>query len=471
MNTNNELDRIVQGFLKDRVVAPPRPKLLRDSLDNTATTPQTRRRFMGRWLDRDEGARRGTADHDHPPPGDRRSRLMYSATAVTAAVAIAALAVNVIDTTPTQPSAGAVTTHVVAADDSGDFSTIAEAVAAAAEGDTVLVRPGTYVEAIVIDKDITLAGDGPREDIVISAPEDGPTVDFGMGVQRFEWPYTLLVDDTQADVRELTFAGAETAVVVDGGSPSLSDLIFDGNEFGLLIESGSTATVTENLMTGGGGIELADYSEPVIEGNVLRGGPSIVGSMGDGGVVRDNVLTDPVNGIGLGGIGVDEPTNALIERNTITGASGYAISTSTLLGAGAPVIRENTISGSRNGIQVGALSGDAGSADGGSDVATAQPLVSGNDISAELVAISVSWTDAEVVDNTVHDSFNGIVLFGGGSPELMGNEVAVDGYGIDIGANTSPSVDGNSVCGGNGSIKIHDDSTPSMGENATCDDA
>jgi nitrous oxidase accessory protein NosD len=396
---------------------------------------------------------------------------MYSATAIAAAVAIAALAVNVIDTTPTQPSAGAVTTRVVAADGTGDFDTIAKAVAAAAAGDTVLVRPGSYVEAIVIDKDITLAGDGPREDIVISAPENGPTVDFGKGIQQFEWPYALLVDDTQAEVRGLTFAGAKTAVVVDGGAPMLRDLVFDGNEFGLLIQSGSTATVTENLMTGGHGIELADYSEPLIAGNILRGGPSIVGSMGDDGVVRDNTLTDPRNGIGLGGIGADQPTNALIERNTIAGASGYAISTSTSHGAGAPVIRDNTISGSRNGIQVGTLTGDGGSAAGGPDGATAQPLVSGNDISAQLIAISVSWTDAKVVDNTIHDSFNGIVLFGGGSAEIMDNEVEVDSIGIDIGANTSPNVVGNSACGGSASINVHDTATPTVGENTTCDPA
>ena len=139
--------------------------------------------------------------------------------------------------------------------------------------------------------------------------------------------------------------------------------------------------------------------------------------------------------------------------------------------AGAPVIRDNTISGSRNGIQVGAGSGDGASADGGPDATTGQPLVSGNDISAELTAISVTWTDATVSDNTIQDSFNGIVLFGGGSAEVMDNEVEVDGIGIDIGANTSPDVVGNSACGGVASIKIHDTATPSMGENTTCDAA
>ena len=404
---------------------------------------------------------------------------MYSATAITAAIAIAALAVNVIETTPEPPSTDAGSTHVVATDGSGDFSTIAEAVTAAAEGDTVLVRPGSYVEAIVIDKDITLTGDGPREEVVISIPEGGPTFDFAEdgAVQQFAPAYSLLLDDTQAEVRQLTFAGPEGevtghtgAIVVDGGSPTLSDLVLDGAEFALLIGAGSTATLTDSLVNGGG-IEAADRAEPLIARNEMRDGASIYGSMGDGTVIRDNTLSGG-GGINVGGFMGDVPTDALIEGNTITGATGYAISTATTIGrSGTPVIRENTISGSRNGIQVGAGPGPGVSADGGADPIGGQPLVSGNDISAEMIAISVNWTDAEVVGNTIRDAWNGIVLIGGGSPAIIDNEVEVEGMAIDIGANTSPSVDGNSACGGVESIKIHDDATPSMGENTTCDAA
>ena len=472
----------VRRWLSTRDEAMPSPDtdhIMHETLSRLSTTPQARARFLGRWFDRGRGARRGTADHDHPPNSVRRSRLMYSATAVTAAIAITALAVNVIDTTPTPPSVDTGSTRVVAADATGDFSTIAEAVAAAAEGDTVLVRPGSYVEAIVIDKDITVAGDGPREKVVISIPEGGPTFDFAESgaVQQFTVAYSLLLDDTQAEVRGLTFAGPEGEVtghtgtiVVDGGSPTLSDLVLDGADFGLLIGSGSTATLTDSLVNGGS-IETADSAEPLIARNDLRDGASIYGSMGDGTVIRDNTLTGG-GGIGVGGVMGDVPTNALIEGNTITGATGYAISSAIQIdGAGAPVIRDNTISGSRNGIQVSAGAGAGVSAEGGPDVETEQPLVSGNDISVEMIAISVSWSDAEVIDNTIRDTWNGIVLFGGGSPEITNNEIEADGMGIDIGANTSPSVDGNSACGGMASIKIHDDATPSMGENTTCDAA
>lgn len=390
---------------------------------------------------------------------------MYSATAITAAIAITALAVHVIDTVQAPPNTVA-GTHVVAADGSGDFSTIAEAVAAAAEGDTVLVRPGSYVEAILIDKDITLAGDGAREDIVISPPEDGPTTVFeAPGVMQYEPAYALLIEDAQAEVRGLTFAGPEgavggemAAVVVDGGSPTLSDLVFEETAFGLAIHSGSTATLSDSLMIGYG-IEFVD-SEPLIEGNVLRDGAAIGG--GGGGVIRDNALS----GGGISAIGTP-----VIERNTVSGADSAGISSSPMEGdAGAPVIRDNIVSGSRHGIQVGSGWDYDPSADAGTDGA-AIPTISGNDVSAELNAISVSDTNAMVTDNTVHDSWNGIVLIASGSAEITGNEIEVDGTAIDIGADTSPSVDGNDACGGIASIKVHEDATPSMGENTTCDPA
>ena len=388
---------------------------------------------------------------------------MYSATAITAAIAITALAVNVIDTAPTQPSAGAGSTHVVATDGSGDFSTITEAVAAAAEGDTVRVRPGSYVEAIIIDKDITLAGDGAREDIVISAPEDGPTTYYdAVGIYQFDPAYILLVADSQAEVRGLTFTGAEAAVVVEAGSPTLTDLVFAENEWGVLIHAGSTARVSDSLMRDGG-IETAG-SAPTIEGNVLdSAGIMDVFGIGDGLAIRDNTLTDGT--IEAGG-------SPLIEGNTLSGDVSVGISSMNPEGpSGAPVIRDNTIRGSRTGIQVGSggLSGGASASD--SEAVAAVPEISGNDISAELNAISVNWTDAMVSENAIHDSWNGIVLFGRGSAEITGNEIDVDWYGVDIGKDTSPSVDGNSICGGEATINIHETATPSIGENTTCDPA
>ena len=90
----------LRRWLAARDEAMPTPDtdgIMHETLSRLPTTPQARARFLGRWFDRGRGARRGTADHDHPPDSDRRSRLMYSATAVTTAIVITALAVNVIE--------------------------------------------------------------------------------------------------------------------------------------------------------------------------------------------------------------------------------------------------------------------------------------------------------------------------------------------------------------------------------------
>jgi parallel beta-helix repeat protein len=56
---------------------------------------------------------------------------------------------------------------VVSADNSGDFVSISEAIKAAADGATILVRPGLYEESLTISKQIEIVGDGAVKDIVV----------------------------------------------------------------------------------------------------------------------------------------------------------------------------------------------------------------------------------------------------------------------------------------------------------------
>lgn len=56
---------------------------------------------------------------------------------------------------------------VVSAAGDGDFQSVGEALRHAPPGARVLVRPGLYAESIVIDREVELVGDGPREEVVI----------------------------------------------------------------------------------------------------------------------------------------------------------------------------------------------------------------------------------------------------------------------------------------------------------------
>lgn len=464
-------------------------------LDEFPVTPQARRRFLGRWLDRDEGVGRHVADHDPPPNTNRRTRLMLSATGITAALAILALSISVIDTDSHPPNqTGA--THIVAADGSGTFGTIAEAVDAAADGDTVLIRPGTYLEAITIHDDITLAGDGAREDIIVMAPPDGPTIGYGDDADSSE-TYAVLLDGSEATIRDLTFTGPATALVVDGGGPTLVDLLLRGagsperadEPFGLAIAIMGAAepTIENNRLTGAYHIYALERSKPLIEGNtlvdseitgyfgdgtVIRGnhlsgvgadlgaweeglvlfegntlvGSGIFGWYGGGAILRDNHLSGPGAYIRTKGEGV-----LLIEGNTIEDTDMVAIEDAG--GPNAWTIRDNTIQGARMGMTV---------------MPGSESVITGNRISDVLVGISLSETNATVEGNTIDGASTGIAVAGAGAPDVRGNDVEAELFGIDIGARAGGVVEGNTVCGGTTSIKIHETATAAVGGNTTC---
>ena len=71
MNTNKEIEPIVRTWLDDRAAEPPHTSLA-SAMAQVATTPQQRRRWLGRWLDRGRGATRGADDrgnHGHGTSG------------------------------------------------------------------------------------------------------------------------------------------------------------------------------------------------------------------------------------------------------------------------------------------------------------------------------------------------------------------------------------------------------------------
>ncbi|MFV2064482.1 MAG: hypothetical protein ACC726_13380, partial [Chloroflexota bacterium] len=173
-------------------------------------------------------------------------------------------------------------TIVVDQSGNGTVTTIAEAVRMAEDGDTILVRPGTYVEAVTIDKDVTLSGDGPRDEIIIMAPEGGPTniVDGGRAD-----PYAMLLTDTAATLSFLTFRGEPSAIHARGGSPTLEGLVMDGVgqphtqpagrytfTNSIVINGDSTATVSGNTLLGAGPIAIYEDSKPSVVGNTLIDG-------------------------------------------------------------------------------------------------------------------------------------------------------------------------------------------------------
>jgi len=440
-----------------------RDSQINDVLGRLDETPQTRARFLGRWFDRGTGARRRTGAHDHPPDYTRRNRLMLSATGITAAIAILAIGTSVYDITPAPSASGGGATHNVAADGSGDFTTISDAVAAAANGDTILVAPGRYTEAIVIDGDLTLRGDGPREDIVLMAPEDGPTWTVqALEGRTFDEPYAVALDESDATIEGLTLEGQGASLVIHGGAPAVSGLLFDGvgipyegfgsNDYSgnaINIDAGSTAQILDNSLAGGP-IGVFGGSEPTIANNHLDGGGHIWGQFGDGA----NIVGNEIDGALVAAINLITPTGMLIEGNTIVGTVGSGISGGNYTPGTQPRVVGNVISGVRTGIQMGEGS---------------VPMIEGNDVSGTLIAIALTESDATVKGNTISDTWTGINLFGGGDAVIAGNSIDAAGHAIDIGHGVVAAVTANDVCGGVVSIAVNDAATAALTDNLICE--
>lgn len=173
--------------------------------------------------------------------------------------AAAAIAVTVLAAAP-GPRAPQAATHRVPT----EFATIAEALAASASLDTVLVSPGVYVGDLVLPSNVSLVGDGPPESVVLAGAGTGSVVlCAGTG------PATRLASLTlQGGVGTLDgstrFGGA---VYVRIGALRLEDVVVRGSQADL---GGGVCADRSALHWSGG--SLTDNSAGLGGGIVLFGG-------------------------------------------------------------------------------------------------------------------------------------------------------------------------------------------------------
>jgi hypothetical protein len=347
-------------------------------------------------------------------------------------------------------------------------TTIAEGVELAGYGDTILVRPGIYVESVIIAEDVRLIGDGHPDEIVITAPEDGPATSvtiFGLRPR-----YAILLDDTRAIVSGVTFRGASSTVIVLGGAPSLVDLRFDrvGDAYGKAMEGtreaiaivGGGATVLDSALIGGGGISVSHRSDARIEGNTLREGAHIWGQFGDRAIVRSN----RISGMLVRAVATHASGAVTIEDNTISGAGaeGIVVGLGDRRGSEA-VVRDNFISGTTTAIhaRAGSLTRIEQNVlvDNGIGILMARGAsgtVSTNHLVHNEIGIAVSRSHVRVGGNAIRGGITGMVVTEGGTPTFERNVVegAARGIVIDVGA--SPSLIRNRICAMKAHLSVAD---------------
>jgi nitrous oxidase accessory protein NosD len=327
---------------------------------------------------------------------------------------------------------------IVDASGDGHHTTIQAAVDAAEDGDEILVRPGTYAEEITIEKDVTVRGDGPVEEVIVELAD--------------AWLFTLRETDAQITNLTLRGDGDTQGMAVVGGAPLISGLVFDGTgapyagttlgDRGSLMISGGSATVADNRFLNGGEVMVGLDANAVIESNEFIDGPHLyLQDPGDDAIVRGNTFSGSFDrAMGLFGA-----STMTIEGNTVDGAGGDGITIGWYASPGHdPLIRDNDISGTQVGIMA---------------FAETDPIVESNRFRDNATAIYNQSDTGTYTGNEL--AGNDLGIYTRGAPVLEGNSIVDGGVGIRLfGTDTStPVMKGNTVCDNEQNV-----STPELGD-------
>ncbi|MGD8684056.1 MAG: right-handed parallel beta-helix repeat-containing protein [Chloroflexota bacterium] len=329
-------------------------------------------------------------------------------------------------------------TITVGLDDSADYASIREAIAAADDGDTVLLSPGTYEEGFLIDKAITLAGDGPREAIVI-APAAGTEA-----MHEAPWgetiPVGVYVSEADATLAHLTLAvgGEYLGLLLEGGSPLIEDAHVEGND--LVMVSGEP-TFRDSVIDAYFAVRGAS---PTVEDSEILGHASVDGPGRT--VIRRSTL--------YGGTSASADATGAYEDNLFVGRSLAVDSGSDMLVTGNTV---QDVEGNEAGILV---VGDGTSAE-----------ILGNTIERAAIGISVESSEpaSSIVGNTIRDVRVGIHVESDQETRVTDNDISdVRTFGILL-QGGRPVVEGNRICGAGEAFELRAGTDPQLGTNEVCE--
>jgi parallel beta-helix repeat protein len=337
----------------------------------------------------------------------------------------------------------------------GDALTITEGVAMAGAGDTVLVKPGTYAESIVISADITLKGDGTdRAAVVLEFAADGPTHPWVPCCEAFA--YGILLLGSGARIESLTVHGpAEgVAVQIDGGSPVIDDIdivlegdsSLEGRYFkrsALRIQGGASPTISNSSWDGYTRVD-GGANAPTFTGDTVTTQYIAVAGGGNQPVIRGSTFLE---GAGIGW--TDSGSAGIAENNDITGSIGVE-------GASDPTIRGNRIA-TTTGAAITIASGSTA-------------IVDGNEITDSPHGIQVSGAGAtpRISGNTIRGSTGAAISIGdGASPAVGGNTIEGSAVGIEVTGTGAPIFECNTFSGNGTDVSLPADSTV-IAEAAVC---
>lgn len=176
-------------------------------------------------------------------------------------------------------------THVVDAYQRGNFATVSAAIKAAKPGDRILVRPGLYEDAMVVEKPLEILGDGPVSEIEIRA-RDTNVLAFRASIGRVanltlrqaggkgEW-YCVDITQGRLDLEGCDISSQSLACVAirNGADPRLrGNKIHDGKQCGIYFHESGLGTAEDNEITGNTlpGVEIRTSANPTLRRNQIH---------------------------------------------------------------------------------------------------------------------------------------------------------------------------------------------------------
>ena len=246
-----------------------------------------------------------------------------------------------------------------------DQPTVQSAINAAANGDTVQVSAGTYVENINFGgKAITVVSVSGAAATILDGGHKAAVVTFNSG----ETTAAVLSGFTLKNGLGTDTLQAGGGVHIEGASPTVQNNVISGNQActgaGIWALNGSPVirgnTITRNTQTscaggGGAGIALTGGTSPAIVNNKIT---SNTACCGDGGgiyldsllspVIMNNFIIGNVSGGNGGGVAASNEVDAIVVQNVIarnTAGAGAGLYWTVPQGTPGPVLVNNTVHG------------------------------------------------------------------------------------------------------------------------------
>lgn len=360
------------------------------------------------------------------------------------------------------PSAGAATLYVGAGQ---SYTTIGAALNDAVDGDTIFVYNGTYVENLVISKNVSIVGEDASTTIVLSSSSSSFAVVLDRtGIRLDNLTITGATSSQYAGVRvnvnNTTISGCNVSSNYDGiyivgaDYTSIVDCTLENNtRWSMRIQYDSRYnTISNNTISGGdNGIYIKESNANTDTQNTISNN-TIFGCVGSGvylGNAQHNTISNnDISGCRYG-IYLNNAPNNTISNNTIhdilrvNNFGGYA-----LLGVGSShhnVIADNRFSSCFRGVFLSGVD---------------DTNIGHNRLSnfTESGLYLVYCNNSAVHGNVVNTTYYGIYLFGSPHATITSNTAHDAGrYGIIVyGYSDYSSIEGNEVYGCYQGIFLHD---------------